>query len=251
MLLDVKEIHTYYGSSHVLFGLSLAVEEGQAVALLGRNGVGKTTTLRSIMGLTKPRSGKVFFKGTDITDWSVHKTAQFGIGFVPENRMIFPDLTVWENLDLGMSSKRPKRFTLRDMYEVFPILEERKDQMAGSLSGGEQQMLTIARGILSSPELLLLDEPMEGVAPLMVKEIAAAIMKLRKQRPMAVLLCEQNFKFAMNLCTSVYLLEKGVIQYHDTMDDFLKNEDIQHKYLFIQNTGCESLRSTGDLPQKT
>jgi branched-chain amino acid transport system ATP-binding protein len=177
----------------------------------------------------------VFFKGTDITDWPVHKTAQFGIGFVPENRMIFPDLTVWENLDLGISSKRPKRFTLADMYDVFPILKERKDQLAGSLSGGEQQMLTIARSILSAPELLLLDEPMEGVAPLMVKEIALCIKKIREQYRMAVILCEQNFKFAMDLCNYVYIIDKGVIPYQSTMEDFLKDEEVQQKYLFVQH----------------
>jgi branched-chain amino acid transport system ATP-binding protein len=237
MLLDVSGIHTYYGTSHVLFGVNLAVQEGEAVALLGRNGVGKTTTLRSIIGLTKPREGKIHFKGADITPWPVHRIARAGIGFVPENRMIFPDLTVWENLDLGNSSKGLKHITPEMIYDIFPILKARNKQLAGSLSGGEQQMLTIARSILSSPELFLLDEPMEGVAPLMVKEIAASIKKLRERHRMAVLLCEQNFKFAMDLCTSVYLIEKGMIQYNGTMEEFLNNKDVQHKYLFIQNTG--------------
>ncbi len=236
MLLDVKEIHTYYGTSHVLFGLSLNIQEGQSVALLGRNGAGKSTTLRTTMGLVKPRQGRIIFKGIDITDLPVHRISQVGIGYVPEDRMIFPNLAVWENLDLGIHRERKGRFTLETAFDLFPRLKERSKQQAGMLSGGEQQMLAIARSMLLNPELLLLDEPMEGLGPLVVEEIGNRLRDLKQQQSLAILLCEPNTRFAMNLCNWVYLIEKGAIGYQASIEEFRRNEEIQERYLFVHGS---------------
>lgn len=213
MILRVEEIGTFYGLSQALFGVSLSVEPGEIVCLLGRNGVGKTTTLRSIMGLTPPRSGKVLFKGEVISGKASHEIAQLGIGFVPEDRRIFPGLTVWENLDVGMKRGKDSRgWTLEDVYELFPVLERLRNRKGGYLSGGEQQMLTIARTLMGNPELLLLDEPTEGLSPLLVRELGRQIQKL-KTRGITVLLAEQNASFALTLSERVYLLEKGQVRF--------------------------------------
>jgi branched-chain amino acid transport system ATP-binding protein len=234
MILDVKEIHTSYGLSRVLFGVSIAVDKGEIVSLLGRNGVGKTTTLRSIMGLTPPRSGSIRWKGQEIAGKAAYQIARLGIGLVPEDRRIFADLTVWENLDVAVKSfgKKKEGWTVERVYELFPALQRFKNRKGGFLSGGEQQMLTIARTLMGDPELLLLDEPSEGLAPLIVAQLGAQIVRL-KQGGMTILLCEQNAQFSVDLSDRVYILEKGEVRYGGTVADFRKDEEVQRAYLTV------------------
>ncbi|HJU15143.1 MAG TPA: ABC transporter ATP-binding protein [Stellaceae bacterium] len=212
-LLVLDDIHTAYGLSRVLFGIGLEVAAGECVSLLGRNGVGKTTTLRSIMGLTPPYRGRVLWRGRDITGWSPHRAARAGIGFVPEDRRIFAELTVWENLEVGArAARRPGRWTIEAVGELFPVLRERRNQPGGFLSGGEQQMLTIARTLVGNPELLLLDEPSEGLAPLVVDMLRDKIAELKAQG-LTILLAEQGIDFALSLADRVYALEKGSVRF--------------------------------------
>ncbi|MGH7054640.1 MAG: ABC transporter ATP-binding protein [Stellaceae bacterium] len=212
-LLAVEDIHTAYGLSRVLFGISLEVNEGECVSLLGRNGVGKTTTIRSIMGLTPPFRGRVLWHGREVTGWPPHKTARAGIGFVPEDRRIFAELSVQENLEVGaQAARRPGRWTIEAVGELFPILRERRDQPGGFLSGGEQQMLTIARTLVGNPDLLLLDEPSEGLAPLIVAQLRDKIAELKTQG-LTILLAEQGIDFALSLADRVYVLEKGSVRF--------------------------------------
>jgi branched-chain amino acid transport system ATP-binding protein len=212
-LLALDEVHTAYGLSRVLFGISLEIAAGECVSLLGRNGVGKTTTMRSVMGLTPPGSGRVRWHGRDIAGWAPHRVARAGIGFVPEDRRIFAELTVRENLEVGArAARRPGHWTIETVGELFPILRERRDQRGGFLSGGEQQMLTIARTLLGNPELLLLDEPSEGLAPLVVEMLRDKISELKAQG-LTILLAEQGVDFALALADRVYVLEKGTIRY--------------------------------------
>jgi branched-chain amino acid transport system ATP-binding protein len=212
-LLAVEEVHTAYGLSRVLFGVSLEIEAGECVALLGRNGVGKTTTMRSIMGLTPPNAGRILWRGRDIAGWAPHRIARAGIGFVPEDRRIFAELSVWENLEVGArAARRPGRWTIEAIGELFPVLSERRDQRGGFLSGGEQQMLTIARTLMGNPELLLLDEPSEGLAPLVVDTLRDTIGELKAQG-LTILLAEQRVDFALALADRVYVLEKGTIRF--------------------------------------
>ncbi|MGH7098933.1 MAG: ABC transporter ATP-binding protein [Stellaceae bacterium] len=212
-LLAVEDIHTAYGLSRVLFGISLEVNEGECVSLLGRNGVGKTTTIRSIMGLTPPYRGRVLWHGREVTGWPPHKMARAGIGFVPEDRRIFAELSVQENLEVGaQAARRPGRWTIEAVGELFPILRERRDQPGGFLSGGEQQMLTIARTLVGNPDLLLLDEPSEGLAPLIVAQLRDKIAELKTQG-LTILLAEQGIDFALSLADRVYVLEKGSVRF--------------------------------------
>jgi branched-chain amino acid transport system ATP-binding protein len=212
-LLSVEEIHTAYGLSRVLFGVSLEVERGECICLLGRNGVGKTTTLRSIMGLTPPARGRILWQGHEVTGWSPHRIARAGIGFVPEDRRIFAELTVYENLVVGSrAARRPGRWTIETVSALFPILKERRDQRGGYLSGGEQQMLTIARTLVGNPELLLLDEPSEGLAPLVVELLRQKIAELKAQG-LTILLAEQASEVALSLADRVYVLEKGAVRF--------------------------------------
>jgi branched-chain amino acid transport system ATP-binding protein len=212
-LLAVEDMHTAYGLSRVLFGVSLEVAAGECVCLLGRNGVGKTTTIRSIMGLTPPTSGRVLWQGRDITGWAPHRVARAGIGFVPEDRRIFAELTVWENLDVAQrAAKRQSRWTIESVYELFPVLKELRDRRGGYLSGGQQQMLTIARTLMGNPELLLLDEPSEGLAPLIVETLRLKIAELKAQG-LTILLAEQGVAFSLSLADRVYVLEKGTIRH--------------------------------------
>jgi branched-chain amino acid transport system ATP-binding protein len=212
-LLAVEEIHTAYGLSRVLFGISLAIEPGECVCLLGRNGVGKTTTMRSVMGLTPPSSGRVLWRGHNISGWAPHRVARAGIGFVPEDRRIFAELSVRENLEVGArAARRPGRWTITTVGELFPILRERRDQRGGLLSGGEQQMLTIARTLMGNPDLLLLDEPSEGLAPLVVETLRVKIGELKAQG-LTILLAEQGVDFALALADRVYVLEKGTVRF--------------------------------------
>ena len=237
MLLRVEEIHTYYGTSHVLFGVSLEVEEGKSVALLGRNGAGKTTTLRSIMGLTPPRKGRVLFSDNEITRKPVYRVSQMGLGYVPEDRMIFPDLTVWENLSLGIQPQRKGKFTIETAYRFFPVLEKMKDRPAGMTSGGEQQMLAIARSLMTNPILFLLDEPLEGLSPIVIQELSKSIKQLKDEEGLTILLCEQNVAFATELCSRVYIIEKGVIRYQGSTEDFKVNSRVREEFLLVRGRG--------------
>jgi branched-chain amino acid transport system ATP-binding protein len=231
-ILAVEDIHTAYGLSRVLFGVSLRVAPGECVCLLGRNGVGKTTTMRSIMGLTPPSSGRVVWKGRDITREAPFRAAALGIGFVPEDRRIFADLTVWENLDVAARRARSDGFTIERVFDLFPALRELRDRSGGFLSGGEQQMLTIARTLMGNPELLLLDEPSEGLAPLVVDHLQEQIARL-KSDGLTILLAEQNVDFSLNLADRVYVLEKGRIRYEGSAREFRENGSIRQQYLAL------------------
>ena len=212
-LLELDEVHTAYGLSRVLFGISLEVKEGECVCLLGRNGVGKTTTMRSVMGLTPPSAGRVRFKSRDITGRPPHRIARAGIGFVPEDRRIFAELSVWENLDVAQrAAARPGRWTIDTVFELFPVLAALRDRQGGFLSGGEQQMLTIARTLMGNPDLLLLDEPSEGLAPLVVEALLVKIRELKTQG-LTILLAEQGVDFSLALADRVYVLEKGTVRF--------------------------------------
>lgn len=212
-LLELEDIHTAYGLSRVLFGISLDVHEGECVCLLGRNGVGKTTTLRSVMGLTPPSVGRIRFKSRDITRWPPYRVARAGIGFVPEDRRVFAELSVWENLDVAeRAAARPGHFTIDAVFGLFPVLSELRHRQGGLLSGGEQQMLTIARTLMGNPELLLLDEPSEGLAPLVVEALLVKISELKAQG-LTILLAEQGVEFSLALADRVYVLEKGAVRF--------------------------------------
>jgi branched-chain amino acid transport system ATP-binding protein len=212
-MLELKDVHAAYGLSRVLFGISIEVNEGECVCLLGRNGVGKTTTMRSVMGLTPPSSGQVRFKSQDITGWSPHRIARAGIGFVPEDRRIFAELTVWENLDVARrAAARLGRWTIEAVIDMFPTLDKLRDRQGGFLSGGEQQMLTIARTLMGNPDLLLLDEPSEGLAPLVVEALLSKVGELKGQG-LTILLAEQGIDFSLALADRVYVLEKGAVRF--------------------------------------
>ncbi|MDA1216324.1 MAG: ABC transporter ATP-binding protein [Chloroflexi bacterium] len=233
-MLEVTSINTYYGLSHVLFDVSLDVAEGEVVFVLGRNGVGKTTTLRSIMGLTPPRSGKITFKGKDIAGMPPHKLAQLGLGYVPEDRRIFPQLTVQENLDVGRKkgTDSGSGWTIEKVFSVFPALERFKNRQGGSLSGGEQQMLTIARTLMGNPDLLILDEPGEGLAPVVVEQLLGQLKEL-KQQNLTMLISEQNLWFAGELADVVYVIDRGQTQYRGTAAEFEANQEIKNAYLAV------------------
>jgi len=225
-LLDVRDIHTAYGLSRVLFGVSVEVQAGECVCLLGRNGVGKTTTIRSIMGLTPPQAGRIVWKGADITGWPSYRVARAGLGFVPEDRRIFADLTVWENLDVA--GRGAGGWTIERVFDLFPQLRDLTRRNGGFLSGGEQQMLTIARTLMGNPELLLLDEPSEGLAPLVVDHLREQIARLKREG-LTILLAEQNVDFSLALADRVYVLEKGAIRFSGPAarlrdDDALRRE---------------------------
>jgi branched-chain amino acid transport system ATP-binding protein len=212
-LLAVTDLHSAYALSRVLFGVSLEIAAGECVCLLGRNGVGKTTTMRSVMGLLRPTSGRVVWKGREITGWSPHRVARAGIGFVPEDRRIFAELSVWENLDVAArAARRPGNWDVAAVYDLFPKLGELRNRQGGFLSGGEQQMLTIARTLMGNPELLLLDEPSEGLAPLVVETLLDNILSL-KQQGVTILLAEQGVDFSLAIADRVYILEKGAIRH--------------------------------------
>jgi branched-chain amino acid transport system ATP-binding protein len=231
-ILEVEDLYTSYGLSQVLFGVSLRVAAGECVGLLGRNGVGKTTTMRSVMGLTPPRGGRVRWKGRDITRREPYHVARAGIGFVPEDRRIFADLTVWENLDVASRPRAGGGFTMERVFDLFPKLGELVGRRGGFLSGGEQQMLTIARTLMGNPELLLLDEPSEGLAPLIVDHLKEQIGRL-KAEGLTILLAEQNVEFTLDLADRVYVLEKGHIRYEGTAAAFRADESIRHQYLAL------------------
>ncbi len=232
-MLEVKGIHTYYGLSHILFGVSLKVSEGEVVCLLGRNGAGKSTTMRSIMGLTPPREGAVKFMGKTVTGKKAYLLARMGMGYVPDDRRVFADLTVDENLEI--SERRRNQADIWDReaaYEMFPALRHIRSRKAGFLSGGEQQMLTIARALMTNPRFLLLDEPTEGLAPIIVKALLEQISAL-KQKGLTVLLAEQNVEVALRLSSRGYIIDNGVIRYAGSVDDLRGNDEIRKKYLLV------------------
>jgi branched-chain amino acid transport system ATP-binding protein len=235
MILEVKEIHTFYGTSHILFGVSLSVEGGEIVCLLGRNGAGKTTTIRSVMGLTPPRSGNIKFYEEEMFGKPPYYIAQKGMGFVPDNRLIFPDLTVKENLEIGCKKPRDsggQEWTVERIYELFPALVKLDSHLGGYLSGGEQQMLTIGRTLMGNPSLLLLDEPVEGLAPLVVKALGNQLLRL-KELGETILLSEQNIKFAIRVSDRAYVISKGIIRYQGSIKELETNEEVKKQYLMI------------------
>jgi branched-chain amino acid transport system ATP-binding protein len=235
MILEVRDLYTSYGLSQILFGISLEVRERECVALLGRNGVGKTTTLRSIMGLTPPRQGEIWYKSQNITGLPAYRVAKLGMGFVPEDRRIFPDLTVRENLDVARKSPASPHstvWTVERVYEIFPVLARLDERKGGYLSGGEQQMLTIGRTLMGNPDLLLLDEPSEGLAPLVVRDLGRQIQRL-KEEGLTILLCEQNTKFAVAFSERAYVLEKGQVRFSGTIAELQDNEEVRRQYLAL------------------
>ena len=234
MELEVEKINTFYGLSHILFDVTLNVERGEVVVLLGRNGAGKTTTMVSIMGMNPPKSGAIRYQGKDITGLAPFRAARLGIGFVPEDRRIFPDLTVYANLDVGRkaSASNKSTWTPERIYELFPILQKLAQQRGGTLSGGEKQMLTIARTLVGNPDFLLLDEPSEGLAPLIVKTLGDFINVIKKEG-MTVLLCEQNSKFALKHADRAYIVDNGAIKYQGSISELEQNEEVKKRYLAV------------------
>ena len=232
-MLQVSDIHVYYGDSHVLQGVSLEVRPGEIVCLLGRNGAGKSTTMRGIIGVNPPKSGTVRLNGRDLAGKPAYENVRQGLAFVPEDRRIFPKLTVNENLEVALLPPRPGRspWTLDRTYRTFPFLAGLKTRKGGNLSGGEQQMLAIARALVGNPLMLLLDEPCEGLAPVIVEELARIIADLKSDMP--ILLTEQNARFALAIADRGYVIDKGVIRFAGTKQDLLANTEVQSRYLSV------------------
>jgi len=231
-MLEVNGIHTYYGTSHILFGISFNVKEGEAVCLLGRNGAGKTTTFRSIIGLTPPKAGSIKFKDQEIVGKPSYRIAKMGIGFVPDTRRIFPDLTVRQNIMVARREKENAIWNLETIYALFPKLRELDTHMGTQLSGGEQQMLTVARTLMTNPELLLLDEPGEGLAPLVIQAMKEQLGEI-KNLGTTMLICEHNVGLATALSDRGYVIDKGTIRYQGTIEELQKNEEVRKKYLMV------------------
>jgi branched-chain amino acid transport system ATP-binding protein len=233
MMLEVEEIHTYYGLSHILFGVSLKVEEKTLVCLLGRNGAGKTTTMRTIIGLNPPKQGAVRFRGEDVTGLDPHLLTRKGVSYVPDDRRIFGDLTVGENLEIAIRKPRKgEGWGKEKVYEIFPALPKIESRKGGCLSGGEQKMLAVARALMGNPELLLLDEPTEGLAPALVRSLEEQIKKLR-ENGLTVLLAEQNVKSALRLSDRGYIIDNGQIRYQGSIEELRANEEVRKKYLLV------------------
>ena len=230
MALEVEAIHTYYGESHVLHGISLRVDPGEVLAILGRNGMGKTTLIRSIVGFTPPRQGHVRYKGADITRLPAFRMVDMGVALVPQGRRVFPSLSVRENLEVARHGNG--RWNLEQVYALFPRLRERAANRANKLSGGEQQMLAIGRALMSNPELLLLDEPTEGLAPLLVREVGRVIAEL-KRGGLSILLVEQNLGLAISVADRVHVLSRGQIVHAGTPGELMRNEDVKTRYLGV------------------
>jgi branched-chain amino acid transport system ATP-binding protein len=230
-MLDIQNLHTYYGESHILHGVSLSVKKGSVSVLLGRNGMGKTTTLHSIMGMVPPKEGTIIMNGNEIQKKSSYQVSRAGIGLVPQGRRIFGNLTVKENL---LTTARPVKdgWNLDKIYDMFPRLKERETSMGGNLSGGEQQMLSIGRALMTNPDLLLLDEPSEGLSPLMVREVMKIIKRL-KEDGLSMLLVEQNLAMASSLADYVYILNKGTVVFEGVSEQF--DNDVKNKFLALSS----------------
>ncbi len=224
--IKVQDVHTYYGKSHILHGVSLEVNEGEIVTVLGRNGAGKTTLMRSLTGLTPPRAGVVNILGHETTRWAAHRIAQLGIGYVPEGRKIFSGLTVFENLRVPRS--RPGKWSLDNVFSLFPQLAGRRSQLAGQLSGGEQEMLAIARPLLLNPRLMLLDEPSQGLAPLIVKEVIQVVSRMRDEG-LSVLLVEQNAALSLSVSDRAYVLDDGRVVYSGQAAELARDTELVHR----------------------
>jgi branched-chain amino acid transport system ATP-binding protein len=231
-MLEVNDIHTFYGRSYILQGISLQVGEGEAVALLGRNGVGKTTTIRSIIGFTPPRTGLINFKGKQIARLKPSAISRMGIGLVPQGRRIFPNLTVKENLTVASRNGSKGGWTLDEVYRYFPRLKERQANLGNQLSGGEQMMLAIGRALMTNPELLLLDEPSDGLAPMVLQDIAQIVAQLQ-EKGLSILLVEQNVKMALKIASRAYILNKGQVVWEGTSDALKENEELKSELLGV------------------
>ena len=229
-MLDVADVHTYYGESHVLHGVSLTVADGEVLTILGRNGMGKTTLIRSIIGFTPPRAGTVRLKGEDVAGFAPYRLVERGVALVPQGRRVFPSLSVRENLDVAR--RGAGRWSLERVYELFPRLRERAGNRANKLSGGEQQMLAIARALMSNPELLLMDEPTEGLAPLLVREVGRVIGELKREG-LSILLVEQNLPLALGVADRVHILSRGQIVYTGAPAALAADEDVKSRYLGV------------------
>ena len=238
MLLVVEELHAHYGKSHILHGVSLQIDAGEIVCLLGRNGVGKSTTLKSIMGLVRPSRGRVLFKGSSIEGLPPYRVARLGLGYVPEERRIFPTITVRENLLMGIKGRQARngagrdRWTLERVYEFFPRLKERERQRAGTLSGGEQQMLTMGRTLMGNPDLLLVDEPTEGLAPMIVEQVERILHAVHGSGT-PVLLVEQSMETALALAERVYVMSKGQIVFQGSVRELQESGTVRKQYLEV------------------
>ena len=231
-MLRVEALHTYYGRGHILHGVDLEVAPGEIAAVLGRNGVGKTTTLRSIIGLTRPREGRVLLAGQDVAGWAPHRIVRLGVGYVPEGRMIFPDLTVVENIQVAQRVAA-KTWPMERLFGIFPSLAERRRSKGSQLSGGEQQMLAVARALVTDPRIMLLDEPSQGLAPLVVEELIRLIGRLRAEG-VSFLLVEQNLKLAEAVADVVYVMVKGQTVYRAPLEQFRsEREDVKARYLTL------------------
>jgi branched-chain amino acid transport system ATP-binding protein len=233
--LELQGVHTHYETSHILFDVSLEVNKGESVCLLGRNGAGKTTTLKTIMALAGASAGRITFNGVDLVGKAPYEIARLGIGYVPDERLIFPDLTVRENLEIAVKPGppgAPAEWSVERIYELFPVLVRLDARLGGYLSGGEQQMLTIGRTLMGNPSLLLLDEPVEGVAPVVVQELTRQIKAL-KTMGLTILFADQNIHFATQISDRAYVIEKGHIRFHGTMAELEANEEVKRKYLMI------------------
>jgi branched-chain amino acid transport system ATP-binding protein len=234
VVLEVADLHAGYGPAEVLFGVTLRLHRGEVAALLGRNGAGKSTTLKAVMGLLPPRTGRVRFMGTEIARTAPFRIARLGLGYVPEERRIFTDLTVFENLEVGRRAARDGRaaWTPERLFAIFPNLAEMRNRRASAMSGGEQQMLTIARTLMGNPDAVLLDEPSEGLAPVIVEQMAEAVLRM-KAEGIAVLLSEQNLDFAAAVSDNAYVIEKGAIRYEGTMEALESDERVREAYLTV------------------
>jgi len=236
-MLEVHDVHSYYGKSHILHGVSLRLSEGELVCLLGRNGVGKSTTLKSIMGLVQAREGSIRFMEQELIGKQPFEIARLGVGYVPEDRRIFRSLTVHENLSIGIKGsgnggKQSQGWTIEKIYEFFPLLKNRQNNKGGHLSGGEQQMLTVARTLMGNPDLILVDEPTEGLAPLIVKDVLEMLAAVRESG-VTILMVEQNFKGAVKIANRFYVMGKGRIVFMGSVEELMAAEDIRRNYLEV------------------
>ena len=231
-ILEIQDVHTYYGDAYVLQGLSLEIEEGQIIGLLGRNGVGKTTLVKTVVGFNPPRRGRVLFKGMDVTHAPSFENVRKGLGLVPQGRRVFPTLTVEENLDVAHRAEGRRGWNEKRVYALFPRLDERRFQRAKTLSGGEQQMLAIGRALMTNPDCLIMDEPSEGLAPIIIQGVWEAIGKL-KEEGLSILLIEQNAALALKLVDYVHVMSKGRIVHSATPQALWENEDVKARYLGI------------------